>query len=248
VPVTTQDMKALQQQNEIKIVAEWFALGRKDEALLQWWGLVKKSTPQQIMTVAKLAQHWQMSKLAAFTIAKADYWQDLELRFPMVFSQEINDSASKYALDPAIIFGLIRQESVFDELAGSSVGARGLMQIMPATGRQIAKQLQEPWNSDMSLYEPSTNIRYGTFYFKQLLDKFDGQVALAAAGYNAGPGRVKNWRPARAMPMDVWIETIPFTETRQYVGMVLANTLFYQQRMNRDVLKISDFFSEVQPS
>lgn len=200
------------------------------------------------MAAAKLAQYWQMNKLAAFTIAKAEYWQDLELRFPIAFSQEINTYAIKHNLDPAIVFGLIRQESVFDELAGSQVGARGLMQIMPSTGRQIARQLQESWLSDSVLYQPDTNVRYGTFYYKQLLDKFNGQVALAAAGYNAGPGRVKNWRPDRPMAMDIWIETIPFNETRQYVSLVLSNALFYQHRMNRDVLRISDFMTDVQPS
>jgi soluble lytic murein transglycosylase len=248
VPVTTQDIKALQQQQDIKSVAEWFALGRKDEALKQWWSMVKHFTPQQIMAAAKLAQHWQQHKLAALTVAKAEYWQDLELRFPIAFTQEINTYASQFGLDPAVVFGLIRQESVFDELAGSSVGARGLMQIMPGTGRQIAKQLQEPWSSDASLYEPDTNIRYGTFYLSQLVNKFNGQVALAAAGYNAGPGRINKWRPARAMPMDVWIETIPFNETRQYVRMVLANALFYQQRINGSGLKMSDFMTDVQPA
>jgi soluble lytic murein transglycosylase len=121
------------------------------------------------------------------------------------------------------------------------------MQIMPATGRHIAKQLQEPWRSDASLYEADTNIRYGVYYYKQLLDKFRGQAALAAAGYNAGPGRVKQWQPNQTMAMDIWIETIPFNETRHYVSMVLSNALFYQYRMNRDVLKMSDFMADVQP-
>ena len=248
VPVTAQDLKTLQEQDDFKIVGEWLILNRKDEALNQWWHTIKKSNPKQIMAAAKLAQYWNMNKLAAFTIAKAEYWQDLELRFPIAYSQEINTYAIKHNLDPAIVFGLIRQESVFDELAGSQVGARGLMQIMPSTGRQIARQLQEQWFSDSVLYEPATNVRYGTFYYKQLLDKFNGQVALAAAGYNAGPGRVKNWRPDRVMPMDIWIETIPFNETRQYVSLVISNALFYQYRMNREVLKISDFMTDVQPS
>ena len=248
VPVTARDMQALQEQDDFKIVGELLILDRKDEALKQWWYTVKKSSPKQIMAAAKLAQYWQMNKLAAFTIAKAEYWQDLELRFPIAYSQEINTYALKHNVDPALVFGLIRQESVFDELAGSQVGARGLMQIMPATGRQIARQMQETWRSDSVLYEPDTNVKYGTFYYKQLLDKFNGQAALAAAGYNAGPGRVKQWLPDKPMAMDIWIETIPFNETRQYVSLVLANALFYQHRMNRDVLRISDFMQDVHPS
>jgi soluble lytic murein transglycosylase len=247
VPVTEEEIAEVQQQTNFRIAAEWFALGRKDEALRQWWYNVKKAEPKQVMAAAKIAQRWQMVKLAAFTIAKAEYWQDLELRFPIAYQQDITHYALKNNLDPALVFGLIRQESVFDEHAGSQVGARGLMQIMPATGRHIAKQLQEPWRSDASLYEADTNIRYGVYYYKQLLDKFRGQAALAAAGYNAGPGRVKQWQPNQTMAMDIWIETIPFNETRHYVSMVLSNALFYQYRMNRDVLKMSDFMADVQP-
>lgn len=247
VPVTEEEVETLKQKEAFKIAAEWFALNRGTEATRQWWYTIKKSDSKQIMAAAKLAQQWQMPKLAAFTLAKADYWTDLAVRFPIVYLEHINEQAVKQAIDPAIVLGLIRQESVFDELAGSAVGARGLMQIMPATGKQIANALKERWQSASSLYNPVVNVKYGTYYYKQLLDKFNGQVALAAAGYNAGPNRVKNWLPNKPMAMDIWIETIPFNETRQYVALVLANALFYQQRMNRNVLKLDDFMSEVPP-
>ncbi len=247
VPVSDDDIENIKQKQDIKVIFEWFALNRATEATRQWWYMIKKSDSKDIMTAAKLAQQWQMPKLAAFTLAKAEYWNDLSMRFPVLYVEQVNENPLKQSLDPAIILGLIRQESVFDALAGSAVGARGLMQIMPATGKQIAKALNEHWQSANSLYVPALNIRYGTYYYKQLLDKFNGQVALAAASYNAGPNRVKNWLPLKPMAMDIWIETIPFNETRQYVSLVLANTLFYQQRMNRNVLKLDDFMAEVPP-
>ena len=237
----------LKNKAEFKMIKELFALGRDKEAKWDWWFTVKRLDTDGIKTAAKLAEEWDMIQTAVFTIAKAEYWDDVKLRFPIAFKDEIIEHAKKQNLQPAVVFGLIRQESVFDEYAGSYVGARGLMQIMPATGRQIARELNEKWHSAASLYEPETNLRYGTYYYKQLLDKFDGQVALAAAGYNAGPHRVKRWRPDKPMAMDIWIETIPFDETRKYVSIILANALIYQQRLNRGDLKMEDFLSKVQP-
>jgi len=247
IQVSARELTALAQQGEFKAAAEWFALGRNTEAMRQWWYGVKKLDPQQMKYAAKLAQQWQNPKLAAFTVAKADYWTDLSVRFPIAYDDLVNTQALQNNLDPALVLGLIRQESVFDVTAGSGVGARGLMQIMPATGKQIAKELKESWGAATSLYDPRVNLRYGTYYYKKLLDKFDGQAALAAAGYNAGPNRIKRWRPDKAMPMDIWIETIPFDETRHYVSVVLSNAIFYQQRMNRNLLKINDFMTDVQP-
>lgn len=247
IQVAARELTDLAQQLDFKASAEWFALGRNTEAMRQWWYAVKKLDPQQIKYAAKLAQQWQNPKLAAFTLAKADYWNDLSVRFPIVYGDLVNEQALQNNLDPALVLGLIRQESVFDVTAGSGVGARGLMQIMPATGKQIAAELKESWGAATSLYDPRVNLRYGTYYYKKLLDKFDGQAALAAAGYNAGPNRVKRWRPDRAMAMDIWIETIPFDETRHYVSVVLGNAIFYQHRMNRNLLKINDFITDVQP-
>jgi soluble lytic murein transglycosylase len=141
----------------------------------------------------------------------------------------------------------MRQESMLDKNAESPVGARGLMQIMPETGRQIARKLNEPWRTASSLFEPDTNIKYGTFYYKQMLNRFNGNFALAAAAYNAGPNRVDKWLPSdKQMPADIWIETIPFKETRKYVTSVLSYTLIYSQRLQQNTLKIKNFLPDVQ--
>ena len=121
-------------------------------------------------------------------LVKADYWDDLALRFPVHYSNQVHNNAYRHNLDPAIVFGLIRQESMFDKDAESSVGARGLMQIMPKTGMQIARELKEKWQSDESLFNPDVNVKYGAFYYKQLLKRFHGHFALATAAYNAGSG------------------------------------------------------------
>lgn len=240
-------LDTLKQQPEFKIIKELFALNRDKEAKWDWWFSVKQLDNEGIKTAAKLAQEWGMLQTAVFTVAKAKYWDDMILRFPIVFKEQIIQHAKAANLKPALVFGLIRQESVFNELAGSQVGARGLMQIMPATGRQIARELGVKWRSKSSLYEPETNLKFGTYYYKKQIDRFDGQVALAAAAYNAGPHRVKKWRPKKPMAMDIWIETIPFDETRKYVAIVLANIIIYQQRLQDQGLTMQKFLSKVQP-
>ncbi len=200
------------------------------------------------MIAAKLAQQWQWDQVAIMTLVKADYWDDLALRFPVNYLSQIQNNAYWQNLDPAIIFGVIRQESMLDKNARSAVGALGLMQIMPGTGQEIASTLHETWQAENSLLNPDVNIKYGAFYYKQLLTRFDGHFALATAAYNAGPNRVVKWLPNdRPVPADVWIETIPYKETRKYVTSVLSYAIIYQQRIQRNTLKITRLLFDVRP-
>jgi soluble lytic murein transglycosylase len=138
---------------------------------------------------------------------------------------------------------------MLDKNAHSAVGARGLMQIMPKTGQQIAHELNEQWLSDMNLFNADTNLRYGTYYFKKLLNRFNGHFALAIAAYNAGPGNVAKWLPIdKTVPADIWMETIPFKETRKYVSSVLSYTMIYQQRLQSGALKIKELLWDVIPT
>jgi soluble lytic murein transglycosylase len=112
------------------------------------------------------------------------------------------------------------------------------MQIMPATGRTIANDLNERWKGKNSLYDPEKNLKYGSYYYHKLLTQFDGNYALALAAYNAGPNRVKKWLPDESTPADIWIETIPFKETREYVSTVLVYAMIYQQLLEADGIKL----------
>ena len=248
VAIAAEELNLLAQQPDFRVVQELSALARMAEAKRQWWFATQKLPKPQLLVAAKLAQQWQWDQVAIITLVKADYWDDLALRFPMRYLPQVQHNASLQAIDPALVLGLMRQESMLDPYAQSAVGARGLMQMMPATGQQMAKTLAEPWLSDASLYNPDTNIKYGTFYYKQLLGRFAGHVALATAAYNAGPNRVVKWLPIdKAMPADVWIETIPYKETRKYVSSVLSYTLIYQQRLQRNALKMTQLLSDVRP-
>ncbi|MGR9116116.1 MAG: transglycosylase SLT domain-containing protein [Gammaproteobacteria bacterium] len=248
IAFNTEAMKRFEQLPAIQIVAEFNALGRINDARRQWWYLLSRLEKDQILMAAKLAQQWGWTQTAIFTVAKAEHWDDVGLRFPIDYEDAVKKYAGQQELDPAIVFGLIRRESVFDQFARSPAGARGLMQIMPQTGRQIARSLKEKWSSVQSLFNPSVNVKYGTYYYKKMLDRFDGHFALAAAAYNAGPGRVDSWLPLYGpMPADIWIETIPFKETREYVTAVLGYAIIYQQRMNRNAIKIRDLMRDILP-
>jgi soluble lytic murein transglycosylase len=130
-------------------------------------------------------------------------------------------------LDPAYVYGLIRQESRFIMDARSGVGASGLMQVMPATARWTAKKIGMDSFTPDQLNDRDTNIAIGTGYLKLVLDDFGGSMALAAAAYNAGPGRPRAWRNGPVMEAAIWAENVPFTETRDYVKKVLSNTTVY---------------------
>jgi len=224
------ELENLANETDFKVAQEFKFLNRDMEAERQWWYATKKLSKERLMIAAKLAQQWHWDQVAIATLVKADYWDDLSLRFPVYYSNQVHSNASLHNLDPAIVFGLIRQESIFNKNAESSVGARGLMQVMPKTGMQIARELKEKWLSDNSLFNPDVNVRYGAFYYKKLLKQFHGHFALAIAAYNAGGGRVAKWLPsAESVPADIWIETIPFKETRKYVTSVLSYAIIYQQ-------------------
>ena len=130
-------------------------------------------------------------------------------------------------LDPAYVYGLIRQESRFVSDARSGVGASGLMQVMPATARWTARKIGLTDFQPHQITDRDTNIQIGTAYLKFALDDFEGSMPLAAAAYNAGPGRSRAWRNGPVLPAEVWIENIPFEETRDYVKRVLSNTTNY---------------------
>ncbi len=248
VEITDEEIGKLESRDDFLMVSELRAIGRNEEAKRQWWYAVSKLETNEILVAAKLAERWQWNQEAIFTIARAEYWDDMSLRFPIKYTDQVKLNAQRQELDPAIVFGLIRRESAFKEDARSPVGARGLMQIMPKTGRQIARELKEKWNNEKSLFNPEINVKYGTFYYKKLLQEFDGHYALAAAAYNAGPHRVRRWLPKQqAIAADIWIETIPFKETRAYVSAVLTYALIYQHRLQRNVLKIKDFMRDILP-
>jgi soluble lytic murein transglycosylase len=152
---------------------------------------------------------------------------DVAQRFPTPFRNTVLERANGIGLDPAYVYGLIRQESRFIMDARSHVGASGLMQVMPATARWTAKKIGLSNFTPDQLNDRDTNITIGTAYLKLALDDFAGSMPMAAAAYNAGPGRPRSWRNGPVLDAAIWAESVPFAETRDYVKKVLANTTNY---------------------
>jgi len=216
---------------------ELYFLNRTIDARREWFQALRHLNAEQIKQAAVLASSWKWHDGAIRTVAKTSHRNDFSLRFPMPFKQQVFDHADARQLDPSVIYGVMRRESLFDPMARSSAGALGLMQLMPSTAKSVARSLgmERPRQSDILKIE--NNINFGTQYFRTVLNRFDNNVSLAAAAYNAGPLNVKRWLPQTdIMSADLWVETVPFKETRNYVQAVLAYATVFDKSLGQDTL------------
>lgn len=222
----------------VKRAFELHSIGRYQQARSEWNFLLKTLNKREKLVIAKIANENQWFDRSIFTLAKAGYLDDIELRFPKAFGKEIKQFSSAQQIAPAWAFAIARRESSFMQDAKSPVGAKGLMQLMPKTASNLKKgRVNTPY-----LLDVENNIKLGTKYLKILLGKNKGNRVLATASYNAGPYRVSTWVDSlKSVPADIWIETIPFKETRNYVKSVLAYQEIYQHKPGQ----VSQLFEEV---
>jgi len=220
---------------EIDRAKEFLNIGHTNTAKREWQYVVNtKADPLDLMSLAKFANQWGWHNHAIRAVIAADHWHDLSIRFPTPYKQAFVTAATQVNLNTSWLFAIARQESAFAEGVRSGAGARGLMQLMPATARQTAKKIGlKPSNN--SLYDPAYNIKLGSNYLSSMYLRFGENRALATAAYNAGPHRVKKWvKSSPALSIDVWIETIPYDETRRYVKNVLAFDAIYQHKLGKN--------------
>ncbi len=202
-------------------------LGLRDEARREWNFTLRGMGDRELLAAARLACDRSDWQLCINTAERTRGEIDTALRYPTPFAVEITQAANAAGLEPALVFGLIRQETRFMPQLKSSVGAAGLMQVMPATGRWVAKKIGLDWRNPEMISDPLVNLRLGTSYLKLVLDDLGGSQAMAAAAYNAGPGRPRRWREGPQLETAIWAENIPFNETRDYVKKVLSNAAVY---------------------
>ncbi|MBL4941178.1 MAG: transglycosylase SLT domain-containing protein [Colwellia sp.] len=222
----------------VKRAFEFYSLGRYHKARSEWNYLLTQLTNREKLIVAKVANENQWFDRTIFTLANVGYLNDVNLRFPKAFDKEISRHAITQKIAPSWAFAIARKESAFMTDAHSPAGAKGLMQLMPNT----AKSLKKGRINSRYLLNAENNIQLGTQYLKILLDKNKGNQVLATAAYNAGPYRVRSWlKNTKALPADIWIETIPYKETRNYVKSVLAYQEIYQHQPGQ----VSQLFEQV---
>ena len=205
-------------------------IGLRSEGVREWNYTLHGMSDRELLAAAQLACDREVWDRCINTSDRTRTEIDMEQRFPMPFRKDVVARAGEIGLDPAYVYGLIRQESRFVMDARSSVGASGLMQIMPATARWTAKKIGLPYTAD-SIADRDTNLRLGMSYLKLVLDDFGSSQALAAAAYNAGPNRPRKWRDGPVLEPAIWAENVPFPETRDYVKKVLSNATYYAAQL-----------------
>src|SRR5687767_3213348 len=207
-----------------------YRLGLDGEGLREWLWALRGLDDRSLLAAAEVARLASVPDRAIATADRTVQIHDFTQRYPIPHREALGAAARQWSLDEAMMYSIIRQESRFMPEARSRVGATGLMQLMPATARWVARQIPvQPYRQDM-LVLPETNILMGTYYFRRVLDDL-GHPILAAAAYNAGPGRARRWRDERPLEGAIYAETIPFNETRDYVKKVVANLWFYTHRL-----------------
>ena len=228
---TRAEIRAVSAMPGIRRALELHRLGQRWESRAEWAWAVRDFSDKQLIAAAEVAAAADWHDIAINTAEKTQLVHDFSLRYPTPYRDMMKEYARENDLDEALVYGLIRQESRFISYARSGAGASGLMQVMPATAKWIAKRLGIKRFQPNTITQLETNIRFGTHYLRYSLDRMDGQALMATAGYNAGPGRPKRWAAAQPLEGAIYAETIPFSETRDYVKKVMSNAYYYAQRL-----------------
>lgn len=227
-PLTADERRAARSHPGLTRALQLIALGLRSEGVREWNFSLRGMSDRQLLAAAQEACDREVWDRCINTSERTRTEIDMAQRFPTPHRNELMREARASGIDPAYVYGLVRQESRFVMDARSHVGASGLMQVMPATAKWTAKKVGLAY-SPQRLNDRDFNLRIGTSYLKLVLDRFDGAQALAAAAYNAGPGRPARWRDGPVLEAAIWAENIPFNETRDYVRKVLLGGAIYAQ-------------------
>ncbi len=218
---------------------ELFALGRIGWARREWDALKSTLPPEERRVAVALADAAGWHDRGPFTLNAGEDLAYYRLRFPLPFERQIRREARRYGLDPAWVIALIRAESAWAPDARSHANARGLMQLLPSTARMEATRRGQRYPGDAGLFDPKENLSLGIAHLATMLEQHGGLPFLATAAYNAGPSPVARWLAQRPVPeVDLWIETIPYRETREYVARILAFAAIYDWRLEGHAVPI----------
>ncbi|MDX1379744.1 MAG: transglycosylase SLT domain-containing protein [Xanthomonadales bacterium] len=236
-------------ENELSPLAGAAGIGRalelrragvKNWARSEWLGAVRRLDREGLRAAAALAVREDWPEMAIFALGDSGDRQWYEWRFPLDHVPLVDATAASLQLDTAWVMGLMRSESAMAADALSPAGAYGLMQVLPGTARQLSRAHGIPYSGHEQLLQPADNVRFGTAYLRDLLDRYGDNPVLATGAYNAGPGAVDRWLADRpASDPAIWVETLPYFETRDYIPRVLAFTTLYDWRLQRPVARIS---------
>ena len=247
--VTEQEIDAMTSRKGFVRGEHLYAMNLRFEGNREWNWELRNMTDKQLLAAAEYAKRIQLYDRAVNTADRTKQEHDFSLRYPTPFRDELSPIARKIDLNLAWAYGLIRQESRFIMNASSSVGASGLMQVMPNTAKYVAKKIGMLNYTNDKLSDTNTNLTLGSNYLNMVLVDLDGSWVLASAAYNAGPSRSKAWREKLTSPTEgaIFAETIPFNETRTYVKNVLSNANYYSSVMNGQAPSLKQRLGVISP-
>lgn len=246
IPSDAATMQAFRQNIEVRRLEEFVHLNLDLDARRQIFRLTQTFTPEQLQLLAVITHDMQWHHQTIAILGRARYWDALDLRFPVLYQAPMQRAAEANRLDSSWLLAIARQESAFQERVRSHAGAMGLMQVMPDTGRAVAKRLNDPLKNVNELNQPERNIQLGSAYLRQMLDRNQNNPILATAAYNAGPHRIDRWLPEQTLPADIWIENIPFNETRRYVRAVMSYAAIYDYQQQLEITPLKQRMPAVQ--
>lgn len=229
--VSDVEVTAIASQPAIKRALELQRLDMRWEAKAEWVWATRGFDDKQLLAAAEFAARQKWYDIAISTADNTKQLHDFDLRYPTPYRDLFRAAALNEGVDEAWIYGLARQESRFMHYAKSGVGAAGLMQVMPTTAKWAAKRMGLSGYSNDLIHDLTTNVGIGTYYMRYTLELMKGQAVMATAAYNAGPSRAKRWLASEPLEAAIYVETIPFAETRNYVQKVMANAQMYAPRL-----------------
>lgn len=231
----------LEGRPDITRARELFYTGQEGRGRIEWQAALTDLSPEERAQAGVLAARWGWHSRAIAAVSVPGFENDLELRFPLAWRPVFEDRSRAVGIRSAWAYGVARSESLFMPDVTSSAGAVGVMQLMPAVGKETALKAGIPYRGVGTLTDPETSVNLGTHYLSSMLKRFGNNEVLATAAYNAGPRRVAGWLPEiGTLPADVWVDTVPFSETRGYIQRVLASDAVFQWRMSGETRRLTE--------
>jgi soluble lytic murein transglycosylase len=248
-PVTAEEVAQARANPGLQRAVTLFKRGWRGDAVPEWNFTLRGMSDRQLMAAAEVARHENIYDRVVNTSERTQKEFDFSQRYIAPFEGRVSAQARQIDVDPAWVYGLIRQESRFIMDARSSAGASGLMQLMPATARWVAGKIGMTDFTPAKVNDFDTNTKLGTTYLSMVLSDLGGSQVLASAGYNAGPGRPMLWRSKLDSKVEgaIFAETIPFNETRDYVKAVMSNAVYYAALFSGQPQSLKQRLGEIVP-
>jgi len=245
VPLDAETLASIASADAFRRVRELNLVGLRELATNEWhYGYASLPEAQRLQAV-QLAARWEIYDIAVATASSHGQFNDYPLLYPRPYAADVATAVSLTAVEPNVLYGVLRQESLFRSDAASSAGALGVAQLTPATARETARRWKLPAPKRDDLFDPRISITLGAARFAELLEQFDGQLPVALGAYNAGASAAARWLPPVPTDSDVWIENIPYNETRAYVRRVLWHSLVFEWLETQRAQNTGDWLGKI---